>query len=193
MKKMTRSFVFAMLGFGIYPYAIGYAQAELDGGHIKLWENSGSGDSCTLTVRPGIRHYYMGDDNGGGQCEQDQYTYFALQDMKSAVWVLFTSENWGHSPRCPRAGGFDGGWQEEIKTIKNNFTTPIIDLTVLDGAVVGEIFMPGIVKTFDRESSGVSHKGKLSCVSTFWCPASEKNLNCHDPDHVLEHHVEEGK
>lgn len=188
--KIITGFFLVMLGLGMYGPAIGAPQAELDGGQIKLWQNSGSGDSCTITIRPGIHHYYMGNDNGGGKCEQDQYTFFKLENIKSAIWILFGSENWGSDPRCPRAGSFDGGWQEEIKTIKNNFSSPMIDLEALDGAVIGDIYIPGIVKTFDRNLGGVSHKGKLSCVSTFWCPAEQGNLKCHDPDHVLEHHVE---
>jgi hypothetical protein len=167
-----------MLGFGFYGYAISYGQAELDGGRIQLWENSGSGDSCSITVRPGVHHYYMGNDNGGGQCENDQYTYFKLENIKSAVWILFGSED--RDGKCPAWKPPAPGWADEIKTIKNNFTSPIQDLRDLDGAEFGKLFKPGMIKTGSWEVPGESHKEELTCVSTWWCPASEKDLICDD-------------
>lgn len=176
--KVTTTFFLVIIGLGTCSLAVGTPQAELDGGQIKLWENSESGDSCTITVRPGVHHYYMGDDNGGGQCENDQYTYFKLENIKSAIWILFGSEDW--DGKCPAWKAPAPGWQDEIKTIKNNFTSPIQDLRDLDGESVGKIFKPGILKTGSWEVSGESHKGRLSCVSIWWCPASEKGLICDD-------------
>lgn len=187
MNMLSQWILAAVLGLGIAEYVAGTEQPSAEsGGKIVLYENSGSGDECTIDIVSGINHYYMGDSG----CKQDQYTYFKLQDVKSAIWILFGSENWSGSPRCPRAFNDSGneGWQDEIKTIKNNFNSMVMDLQELDGAEVGKVFKPGIIKTYAFEDDGVPHKGKLSCVSTFWCPASAGDpTNCHDPNHVIEH------
>lgn len=186
MKTLIGCALAGLLCIGMLPYALA---AEEDGGSIVLSQRANPddpGDTCTIRIVPGINHYYMGHAG----CKQDQYTYFKLQDVKSAIWILFGSENWGDNPRCPRAFNAPGdeGWQEEIKTIKNNFNSVVMDLRDLDGAAVGKVFKPGVIKTYTFEKDGVSHEGKLSCVSTFWCPASAgDSTNCHDPDHVIGH------
>lgn len=150
------------------------------GGVLYLWQENGTGRECQIDILPGKHSYYMGDTN----CHQDVVSYFKLQDMQSAVWILFGSENHDGDilPRCPFLTNIEG-WRERVKTVKNPITSEIISLEDLGKARVDVLFKPGILKDYSRDDGGVSHEGKLSCVTTVWCPADVEGTCDGSPPH----------
>jgi hypothetical protein len=142
------------------------AGAETIGGQIKLIENDGT--SCTLDVVPGVHNYFMGS---WGDCQNDEYYKYQLKDVKSAVWILFGSEDWGGT--CPLSN-YTEGWQDRIKTVKSNVNT--VELSFKDLGSLNpnppKIVVPGVIFDYEKDEGGVSHEGKLSCVTTVWCPAN---------------------
>jgi hypothetical protein len=156
---------------------VGRVLGEEIGGKLELWE-AGGGIVCTINITPGIYDYYM--DRG---CEDDAIDGFRLVDVKSAVFILFGSED--ENGKCPSQE--DDGWQLEIKTIKNNFTTDRRNFDGLARDTIGKVHSPGYVKTFERDLQDVNYHNKLSCVTTFWCPVSQGPAECHDPQHKIHH------
>lgn len=183
MKNLTRWVLVVLLGLVSLGSAAGtmpQADEDAKGGQLKLIEDNG--DSCTIDIVPGIHHYYMGDHG----CQNDEYYKFQLLDAKSAIWILFGSEN-GPGGQCPETPG--AGWAQEIKTIKNGFTSDEMSLEHMAGFKKGEIVQPGIIKVFAYDKGDEDYDGRLSCVSIFWCPASAGIEGCrvHDPNHVVDH------
>jgi hypothetical protein len=175
MKSTARWLLVTMLGMG----GVGCVFGEEVGGTLELFKAGEASADCTITIKPGIHSYYMGDD-----CTNDDLYDFRLKDAKSAVFILFGSEDLNR--KCPAQK--DDGWQQEIKTIKNNLTMDDSkNIGKLSGETIGKVYTPGIVRTWERNTGGVDYNGTLSCVTIFWCPASAGVQECHDKDHVIGH------
>jgi hypothetical protein len=182
MKNLMGWMLAGLLGMSVLGCTVGTDDRTGDvnkGGQVKLLEKNDG--SCTIDIIPGIHHYYMGNY---GDCQNDEYYSFQLLDVKSAVWVLFGSEDNGG--KCPE--NTIDGWVQEVKTIKNDFSGTPIKFEVLAAFQVDDIVEPGIRKTFAFDEGLEHYDGRLSCVSTFWCPASGGDESCtHDPRHIIEH------
>lgn len=182
MKFFNRLSVLATLAFCFSGYAIGVQpSADENGGRLKLYEKDDTTTGCNIDITPGIHSFYLGYEEG---CQNDEYYRFNVEDMSSGVWIILGSEDWDFT--CPAQKPW--GWQEEIKTVKNKLTSPIKDISELGGATVDKLFIPGIVKTWQRDEGGESYDGRLSCVMTFWCPASAgPECEVHDNNHIIHH------
>jgi hypothetical protein len=170
VKALSLSIVSALSGLLFVGFAAQEVAALESGGTLRLYEGVGSGTQCTIDIQPGVHSIYMGDTS----CKNDEAESFKLEEMKSAVWILFGSEDWGE--KCPLSN-YTEGWQDRIKTVKNNVTTPVISFEDLGRLNPNppKVLKPGVVFDYEKDEGGVSHKGKLSCVTTVWCPASMEN------------------
>jgi hypothetical protein len=176
MSRVTLLVLVALLGIS----AAGYTLAEETGGTLELYKAHQSSPDCTIDILPGTHDYYMADHG----CTNDDLYDFRLVDAKSAVFILFGSED--DNKKCPSQK--DDGWQQEIKTITNNVTMDgKKNLGKLSTETIGKVYTRGHVRTWERNAGGVDYDGTLSCVTTFWCPASNPTTDCHDVDHLIHH------
>lgn len=176
MSVTTNLAFVTLLGMGV----VGWALGEESGGKLELYKAHQSSADCTIDIQPGTHDYYM----GGHGCTNDDLYDFRLVDAKSAIFILFGSED--ENGKCPSQK--DDGWQQEIKTIKNRFTmAEKKNLEKLSLDTIGKVYTPGYVRTWERNAGGVDYDGTLSCVTTFWCPASNGGGSCHDSNHIIHH------
>lgn len=119
-------------------------------GVIKLFENpDGGGDSCSIAFKTG--KYEM---SSTGNCKNDQYTYFQLDNVPSATRFKLYSE--GDCNKHP-------DWSYTMRTIVQPTTTAIISILDVSNSAEGSIVSRGV----RLDKSYFHHgeiKGKLSCV-----------------------------
>lgn len=176
MIRVNRLLLVAMLGMSVFEYTL----AEEAGGKLELYKAGESSPDCTIDILPGTHDYYM----GGHGCTNDDLYDYRLLDARSGIFILFGSED--DNGKCPSQK--DEGWQQEIKTIKQRHTMDEKkNIGKLSLETIGKVYTPGHVRTWERNMGGVDYDGTLSCVTTFWCPASAGVRDCHDGNHIIHH------
>lgn len=110
----------------------------------------GAGDSCVIDATKDQRVNFTDD---GFDCENDQMSYFKLDNVRSAVEIRLES----------RACDDEGGWVFVLKTYIDPISTPWISIESLRGRPEGDIITRG-VRLVHPYSGGENIQGKLSCV-----------------------------
>ncbi|MCD5983843.1 hypothetical protein [Pseudomonas sp. CDFA 610] len=117
---------------------------------IYLAEKSdGGGSSCSFEVKN--ENVFLNREDHG--CENDEMRYFKLDNVRSAMVVVFESRD------CDE----EGGWVFKIKTYIDPLTTPWLDIDDLETAAEGSIYSRG-VRVESIRADGPDKEGKLSCV-----------------------------
>lgn len=119
---------------------------------ISFAEHSDGGGNTCKGDASRTRDIWLNHENDG--CENDEMSYFKLDNVRSAVLINLESRDCDDS----------GGWVFVLKTYIDPISTEWLSISSLKGEPNGAIISRGVMKVEGRNEDQDDITGKLSCA-----------------------------